>query len=494
MFDLSSRQQKELLFFSGIALLFVYPIIHAGIYFLDDLTRALNGYTLWEDHGRPLATIVQLLLSASRPSMLLDVAPLTQLAAAFLLAFSAFQFNEYLKREHKKGVFLASALIIVNPFFLFNLSYRYDSFGMALGLFLAVLAFCLPLKTKLGSKTSIAVLVASLSLYQSDINIFIALVAIETMLLSKQSDLKSIFNRLLTRVSQYCIAYLVYFITIAQLFTNARNKSRGKLIEFDHNGIASVLGNIETFGNLWVSFFTPVNAFFLSILVLFALRDFDRILQKSENKKTLVFALLIALFLYFISLFGPMVLLQNAYAGYRSMPSFYMFAPLLIIISSMARDRFSYVWLIALILPISVSYQYGVVAHNQRIYETRISTFVQYDLLNHQINNMPIYIIGGFRRAPYAGLISLSQPFIAHSIGPHSGWTAESSFQGLGLRSTEFHWPDHRQAILPSINDALCNQANQMITNNSLYSIYSTRTKVYVLLSTDRSKYCQRLN
>lgn len=494
MFDLNLRQQKELLFFSGIALLYVFPIIHADIYFFDDLTRVVNGYTDWEDQGRPLASISQLIISASRPSMLLDVAPLTQLIAAFLLALSAFQFNEYLKRDHKKGVLLASALIIVNPFFLSNLSYRYDSFSMALGLFLAVLAFCLPLKSRLGSGTSLALLVASLSLYQSGINIFIALVAIEMLLLSNQNDLKLIWSRLLTRMGQYCIACLLYFVTIGQIFTNERSRSRGTLIEFGHDGIASVFANLELFGKLWMSFFTPVNAFCFSILILFILRDFDRVLQSSENKKIQVLTLLIALSLYFISLFGPMILLQNSHADYRTMPSFYMFAPLLIIISSKVRDRFSFVWLIALILPISLSYQYGVAAKNQRIYETRISTLVQYDLLNHHVDHMPVYIIGGFKRAPNAELISLSQPIIANLIRPLSGWMAEGFFQGSGLSSTQFFWDRHRRVFLADINYALCNKADQLITSNSMYSIYTTEQTTYVLLSTNRAKYCQSLN
>jgi hypothetical protein len=491
MFDLNSRQQKELLFFCFIALLFVYPIIHADFYFRDDFTRAMEGYALWEDSGRPLASIVQLLLSASKSNALLDVAPLTQIFAALLLALSAFQFNEYLKREYQQGLVFASVLFIVNPFFLYNLSYRYDAFSMTLGIFFTVLAFCLPLKSRIGSKNSILLLIASLLLYQSDINLFIALAALEVMLLSKREGLRNIFRRLLVRSGQYCIAFSIYFITVGPLLGRGDDTSRDTLVQFSLDGLASVIRNVEIFNKMWISFFSPVNALLISLLVVFVLRDFEQILRRNKKGKIQIIALLIALSLYYISLFGPMVLLQDANAGYRSMPSFYMFAPLLIVISSMARKRLSFVWLIALVLPISISYQYGAAVKNQRVYENRISTLVQYDLLNHRVDDKPIYILGSFKRAPHNKVISSTQPFITEAISPLGRWTAESFFQGVGLSTVRFHWDRHYKTAASAIADDICNKTNQVIADNSLYSIYTSDENTFVLLSTNKANYCQ---
>jgi hypothetical protein len=489
--ELSPRQQKELLFFSGIALLYVYPIIHANFYFQDDLLRVLQGYTGWEFAGRPLAAIVQLLLSTAKPYMLIDVAPLTQILAALLLALSAFQFNEYLKREHHKGLIIASALIIVNPFFLFNLSYRYDSFSMALGLFLAVQAFCLPLKTKLGSKSSIALLIASMSLYQCDINIFIALVSIEVLIVGSQSGLQGVFSRLFTRMGQYCIAYVVYFLTVGQIFIDERAGKRSGLIEFGIDGLMAVFTNISSYVQYCASFFTPVNALFLSILVLFVLWDFDQILKRSENKKVQIVVLLLAMSLYFLSLFGPLVLLLDANIGYRIIPSFYMFAPLLIIVSSMARERFSYIWLIALALPIIVSFQYGVAVGNQRKYEERVSTLVHYDLLHYHLDNKPIYILGSFKRAPHSNLIFEHQPFLEKIASPQSGWVAAGFFQGTGMDSVEYIWPNNHDSVASYVDRDLCNNTTKEVVNNSLYSVYASASNTFVLLSTNKSNYCQ---
>ncbi|MFT5116020.1 MAG: hypothetical protein ACI9H8_000280 [Lysobacterales bacterium] len=488
---MSPRQQKELLFFSGISLLFVYPIIHANFYFQDDLLRVLYGYTGWEDLGRPLATVVQLLLSAAKPYMLIDVAPLTQISAALLLALSAFQFNEYLKREYHKGLIIAAALIIVNPFFLFNLSYRYDSFSMALGLFLAVQAFCLPLRTRFGSKSSIVLLIASLSVYQSDINIFIALVAIEVLIVGDQSNLRGVFSRLYTRTVQFCTAYILYFITVGQLFIGDRGSNRSSIVEFSIDGLATVFNNIGSFFHYCASFFTPVNALFLSILVLLVLWDFDQILKRSENKKTKIVVLLLAVSLYFVSLFGPLALLSDANIGYRVIPSFYMFVPLLIIVSSMAREQFSYVWLIALALPIIVSFQYGVAVDNQRKYEDRVSALIQYDLLHHRLDDKPIYIKGGFNIAPHSRLIFEHQPFLANFASPRSGWTAAGYFHGLGMDSVQFVWPNNNESNASIGDHGLCTNAYEEVVNNSLYSVYTSTDNTFVLLSIKKSDFCQ---
>jgi len=483
-----------LLFFVGIALLYVYPIIHANFYFQDDLLRALFGYTGWEHAGRPLASIVQLLLSSAKPYMLIDVAPLSQILAAILLALSAFQFNEYLKREYHKGIIFASALIIVNPFFLNNLSYRYDSFSMALGLFLAVQAFCLPLKNKLGSKSSIALLIASLSLYQCDINIFIALVAIEILIFGSQCDLQRVFNRLYTRFGQYCLAYVSYFFTVGQVFIDEKGSNRSSLVEFGFDGLVAIFTNIGTFVQFCASFFTPVNALALSILVLFVLWDFDQVLKRSEHKKAEIVVLVLAMSVYFLSLFGPLVLLLDANIGYRSIPSFYMFAPLLIIVSSMARERFTYIWLIALALPIIISFQYGVAVGNQRKYEEKISTLILYDLLHYHLVNKTIYIKGGFKPAPQSNLILQHQPFLAKFAGPQSGWVASAFIQGTGLYSVGNIQPLISAASNSLGDRELCNYATKEIVNNNLYSVYTSNRNIFVLLSTDKSNYCQKIH
>lgn len=424
--------------------------------------------------------------------MLADIAPLTQIFAALLLGLSAFNLNEYIKRDFQKIFLLASALIIVTPFYLYNLSYRFDSFGMILSIFLTVQAFCLSIKNRLGSKASIGLLIAALSLYQSGINMFIALAAIETLLLSQKNDIKNIFQRLFLRASQYCIAFIIYYLTIGQVFTFASGSARSGLVSISLEGLERVISNLEIFIHIGSQFFSATNAFYIITFALFCLIGYVRFLYRSPHKTVQSLGLLLAFMLYFLSLFGPMILLQTSNAGFRTMPTFFMFAPLLVIFSALARQRFSYVWLIPLLLTIAVSYQYGVVAKHQRDYEKANFNLIHYDLLQHQLDQKPTYIIGRFKRAPHAELITKTQPFIASSLGPLGRWAAESFFQGQGLKQVQFHWDSQYNKIKPMIEEDICHKKNTVITENSLYSIYNIEDKNYVILSSNKAHYCDQ--
>lgn len=58
-FKMFSRYDKKALFiYSGLALLFIYPLIQAGIYYRDDLDRSITGYYGWRGLGRPFADII----------------------------------------------------------------------------------------------------------------------------------------------------------------------------------------------------------------------------------------------------------------------------------------------------------------------------------------------------------------------------------------------------------------------------------------------------
>lgn len=54
----SKLDKKLLLIYSGLALLFIYPLIQAGIYYRDDLDRSISGYYGWRGLGRPFADIL----------------------------------------------------------------------------------------------------------------------------------------------------------------------------------------------------------------------------------------------------------------------------------------------------------------------------------------------------------------------------------------------------------------------------------------------------
>ena len=141
-----AEQKKYFIYFCLVTLVFIYPIIHANIYFLDDIHRIESGYYHWSDLGRHLATFITSIVSLSGFEFtdgggLADIAPLSQLLSAVFLALSSFVFFNYLVKTTRKKAFWLSALVALNPFFLSNLLFRYDSLGMSLAFLLITLAF-----------------------------------------------------------------------------------------------------------------------------------------------------------------------------------------------------------------------------------------------------------------------------------------------------------------------------------------------------------------
>ena len=120
-----------------LGLAYALPIMLDGRYYLDDLSRAMTGLTLWETEGRPLASILSSLISFSWPSFegpaLRDTSPIPQILGVVALAYGAALLARKLFPD---GVGLTQALVVFpvigSPFTLQNLSYKYDAFTMGL--------------------------------------------------------------------------------------------------------------------------------------------------------------------------------------------------------------------------------------------------------------------------------------------------------------------------------------------------------------------------
>lgn len=490
MIKLSELEQKQLLGFGLLALLFIFPIIQANITFADDTTRVIVGYPGWAFLGRPLATLSSIFLSLGWVEKgILDIGALGQFLAAALLALSAFQFNQYIKRDFGHSIFWLSAILIINPYFLYNLSYRFDAFAMSLGLFCTVYAFCLPHKNRIGSVKSILLLIAALSLYQSDFNLFIALAAIELLLLSADKKLPQLLQQLVIRATQYCIALIIYYLTIAKIFM-ASNHGRNHMISFDAEGWKNLIANINAYASRFMDFFSAPICILLGLFTIICLFHYLRYCRKQKNKWLLLLTPLIAVLMYLLSLSGPMFLLAENNAMYRTMASFYMFVALLITLSFIARKQFSYAWLIPVYIAFSISYQHGIVLKTQRDYDNSVMDMIEKDLLDAKLDTLPTYAWGSLERAPRTKNIIHSNHFIRGATSPASGWAARALLVATGLESIVFQWPDEYDAYEPTLRQDYCSATPVTLAENSRYSIYHSNNTNLILLGTDLKRYC----
>ena len=152
----------------GLVLL---PILAADTFYIDDLGRSLHGYLGWGRDARPLANVVMEALNLGTP--LVDLSPLPQLAAAMLFAGLAVTVA---RRFGLSGVWrapLALLPLFASPFFLENLSYRFDALTMSLAVCVAAWAALLPLVSRRRIACAGLGLLASLCLYQPSAEVFL---------------------------------------------------------------------------------------------------------------------------------------------------------------------------------------------------------------------------------------------------------------------------------------------------------------------------------
>jgi hypothetical protein len=189
--------------------LVIWPIVHADRFYIDDLGRAYAGYLGWTGDGRPLANVVMELFNLGTP--LTDLSPLPQLAALLLLAMLAVQVARRFGIEGTWRPPLVLAPLVAQPFFLENLSYKFDSLTMSLAVTLAALAVVGPAARGWRGVLGSVCILASLCLYQPALNVFLIFALAE--LLYEQARLcapRSLLALAGVRLLQLLVACGVY--------------------------------------------------------------------------------------------------------------------------------------------------------------------------------------------------------------------------------------------------------------------------------------------
>jgi glucosyltransferase GtrII-like protein len=171
--DLFHLQRRLAVAFVSL-LLFYLPLIDVRYYFLDDVGRTLvsKGYM---DAGRPLAHVLLGAFTLGPPFT--DIAPAPQLLGVLALAVAGALLGTLLGMQSAVSIGIFAVALGGSPYFLENMSFRFDSGFMALGVLCAIAPFWLAGR---GHSVTIgagsALLLASLCLYQPTINCYVVIV------------------------------------------------------------------------------------------------------------------------------------------------------------------------------------------------------------------------------------------------------------------------------------------------------------------------------
>lgn len=231
-------KEKEFLprFFilATIIFFFVFPIIHANIYYQDDYVRAEHGWIAMESGGRYLSFLIFIFLNMNKH--INDIAPATQIIAIFSLAFALSFYS--ISWKYNRISLVAILFIVCSPSAIECLSYKFDSLTMSLAVSSIIIFFGYRSKEiarEYGVKTCLAL--CSLNLYQATLGFFLSLLSLCLILIFYDETFKRGVCFLLKSIFCLFLALIIYKIEVVIFGVNG-------LYSFVHSSTTYNINNI----------------------------------------------------------------------------------------------------------------------------------------------------------------------------------------------------------------------------------------------------------
>ncbi|EPS2039349.1 glucosyltransferase domain-containing protein [Citrobacter braakii] len=473
-----SRYDKKALFiYSGLALLFIYPLIQAGIYYRDDLDRSITGYYGWRGLGRPFADILTRFFSASGHYNL-DLFPYTMLASCIFLGASALALSKHLIKSDIPNANMVAALLIFNPFILQNIAYRYDSLGMSIAFFLTVVAYTYKNKNlTIEVATKLIAGVLSLTLYQPCANIFIGLLAIDVIIIATKKDVK--VKESIIFLFKKTILFVSFFL-IYMLFFSPKNNSRAELIHLDQEGLEHLAKTLIALKEMVLSYlYHPVYIYFAIPILISCV--FMLIAYRNNIKQIASFILYgaVSFLIFIISLMGPTLLLQDAPVLPRTLVSFSVILVIIAIPIMRFAPRFKYAALIPVIASLAFSAQLSNAMKSQQEYEDFVFSMIAQDIATHK-DIVSIGTVGQLNKNERARLLIDNKPLIGHFVFPATEFLASYQLVNKGFTQT-LHGYGDEQENKNKLSDII-KKGIKPVSSNEYYTLFISDDNAIVFL------------
>lgn len=411
------KATKAYTYFIVLTTVFVLPILLAGTSYIDDTARQVSGYYGWSSLGRYMTEMLMHLMNFSVSTMA-DMGIQMQVLLIPVLAFAGFVLARALGTDGKLRpiTMLVGSLVVVNPFLLTNISFRFDSFSMvlayALSIYAATYAMGRAHLSWQARATVITLIFIVAGLYQPEILLY-AIVITLLWLNEYLSDSRTVsLKRYVNAVVLFLGGVVLYYASLKIFnFADIGTSSRGVLVPLNLHGFNIVAHNI--YHGLGVCYSFMKNIEIRTIMLLssvVAAAAFLRIVVKQWRQRGPLdngFALFTP-FIFLLLVMGPFALLISALTyqvrvlstaiGFLVVPAVVMY--------SLTRRTTRAVWV--LVLPalmvayaLNFSFTYGSALGSQREYDRLIYAKITYALSQHQeVANAKTVYIGGVASSP----------------------------------------------------------------------------------------------
>lgn len=231
-----------------VVALYVAPIALSNIYYVDDMMRITTGDG-WDADGRIFATVLMQLLSFGNviPQMFplsLFISSIITLISGVIVSRILFEKDNFLTKS-------CSLLILTSPFYLENLSYRYDSLPMSISILIAIIPF-LSRSKYIFALTSIPCIVFCLGLYQTSAMVYFALLICIFINRADKGDFRFILTMSLVSVLCFIVAYFIY---VGIVSSSELNVSRASFLSINSGFFVVIAGRIALYKNMYMELF-----------------------------------------------------------------------------------------------------------------------------------------------------------------------------------------------------------------------------------------------
>ncbi|PAF46060.1 glucosyltransferase domain-containing protein [Helicobacter sp. 11S02629-2] len=200
-----------------IYLIALSALLRGDVYYIDDLGRAIGSGDDWAGFSRYIARDLYAIINGFKGFPYTDISPLPQLFAALILSLSGMLISFIVRKKLDIVGIVATLPLGLSPYFLENLSYKFDAPLMSFSLLLILVPFLFKDNIKLFLYTSVVFLILSLSTYQASNGIYIVFTLLLVLLnyLYKEKSGKENLKFLGFAVLSFIVAMLVYKYAIA---------------------------------------------------------------------------------------------------------------------------------------------------------------------------------------------------------------------------------------------------------------------------------------
>lgn len=290
----------------GIYLIALFGLLRADVLFLDDWRRNFAQEITYNDFSRYFSTFLSRAFNLFGGQ--LDFSPLSQIIAIAIMCACGLALNQILRNKIDIWGILASLPLGLSPYFLQNLSYKFDAPMMAASAAFAIIPFLFLKRELLFLLVSILCLNLLYITYQAANGIYLVLLAYCFIAKFCIDSHKKAFLILIFGALAYIEATILFKLSIAFEFSGYVSSNAFQLSEL----FSGILGNIKAYT---LAIYGDFSQLFIFKFFIFGLILFIIFFSLNAKNRTLglISAILFLIFGFILSYGAFLVLIKPSF-------------------------------------------------------------------------------------------------------------------------------------------------------------------------------------